>query len=245
MNPCSRRRQRAFKLLIRLPPLEEYAWDVVNSIEQTTIKVVDPYDRNAFDDITDATGAFLVDSDAKLTVDLEEWLAIGCQRIRWEHPAEDEVPKRAMGMFISNMHLALGGPDHDCEPLGPSIFVGEIVLRRQMQRAYLACNTPTEQSEFVQIFQFIVAHELVHVFDKLKYLVPAFLDWRAFSENILRQGSSADLVYSRLNNMTSFIDSYGEEGELESIRNWWPSRAEHWFKSRDLDWSILTRGEET
>lgn len=38
-----------------------------------------------------------------------------------------------------------------------------------------------------------------------------------------------------------FVDSYGQTNELETIREWWPSRAERWFESRQQDWSRIAK----
>lgn len=80
-KPRSRRRQRTYSLQICVPPLDGCAWEVVESIERQTIPVTDARDYNALDDVTDASGAILVDNDVKLSVPVTEWLAVGCQRI--------------------------------------------------------------------------------------------------------------------------------------------------------------------
>ena len=244
MKPATQRKERLFKLNIDLPPpaLTECAWDLVASVEREDIMVVDPHNRHALDEVTDSDGAILVNADATLAVKLADWLSIGCQRIRWEHMQETEVPKTAYAMYTTNIRKVFGGPFQESAPLGPAAFVGEIVIRRQLQRAMLACAREGEAENSMQIFQFIIAHELAHVFDALKYLVPAFMDWRKFYKDVLCDGTATEAVYSRMGWLSGMMDEYGYKNELGGIQQWWPSRAEQIFKARDLDWSILERG---
>jgi hypothetical protein len=96
-------------------------------------------------------------------------------------------------------------------------------------------------ADLVHTFQFILAHELAHVFDALKYLVPAFKNWRAFWKNVLNEGCNINAMYERLTDKTIFLDDYGHNNELEGIRDYWPSRADVWFQTRELDWSNLVK----
>jgi hypothetical protein len=234
------RRQRTFRLEINLPPLDEYAWDVINSIEPNDIQVVNPRNTHALDDIIDSSGSTLIDADATLSVPLEDWLAVGCQRIRWEDGPENVLPTGAAGMYTGNFDAIFGKTFASSSPFGQAVFMGQIILPREMREAYVHC--PKDEKEaFISLFQFILAHELVHVFDYLKYLVPAFMDWRAFWKNILGEGNSTDLLFERLCDKGVFIDDYGKENELESIRLWWPSRAEKWFSARKLDWKNIRK----
>ena len=232
MKVRSIRRQRSFSLDVSLPPLSDYAWDVINSIEKETIEVVDPTDPAALDEVTDSTGAFLLDSDAKLTVKLSDWIAVGCQKIRWEEPEENILPIGTGGVYTSNFQIAFGRPGSESPPLGPSVFIAEIVLPLDIRDTFLQCETKQDIDSFVSSFQFIVAHELVHVFDKMKYLVPAFMNWRAFRTNILADGMNSDNLLFRMSAKSGFVDDYAKQNELESIRIWWPSRADEWFRAR-------------
>lgn len=247
MKLATRYRKRAFQLQVQLPCAlrrpSAYAWDVISSIEQKTIKIVDPHDSNVLDYSTDSDGAFLVDSNAILTVPLKEWLAVGCQRIRWEREDQNEIKDNALGMFKANYEDVFGTQYGDREPLGPTVFVGEIVLPREIREAFFCCSGKKELADLVHTFQFILAHELVHVFDALKYLVPAFKNWRAFWKNVFNQGCSIGAIYERLSDKAMFLDDYGHNNEFESIRYYWPSRADTWFQTRELDWSDLGKRE--
>lgn len=239
-TPIPRHRQRTFRLQIHVPPFDEYAWEVVNSIERTTIQVADPHDQNGLAEKFDSGGAQLIDSDAKLTVPLADWLAVGCQKIRWEREPEEKVlPNNVFGCYFTNKDVVFGRPNDESHPSGPSVFVGDIIISRKIQRAWVKYHEPESVTDILRMFQFIIAHELVHVFNNLKYLVPAFMDWRSFWKNILTDGSSTDILHSRMSDKSLFIDSYGEKNELECVRDWWPSRAESWFQARNLDWPKL------
>ena len=78
-------------------------------------------------------------------------------------------------------------------------------------------------------FKCIIAHELVHVFDMMRFVVPAFMDWRSFWTHVLEEGSACDILQSRFNCISSFVDCYGEESELAMIEEDWPSQAKIWF----------------
>jgi hypothetical protein len=148
-----------------------------------------------------------LESDAKLTVPLADWLAVGCQKIRWEEAGEESLLDGACGIYHSNSHLAFGAPYDESVPFGPSVYVGEIILPLTIRSAFRSDLTPKKIAALVETFQFIVAHELIHVCDILTYLVPAFMDWRAFWKNVLNEGEATDLFLSRIDNISSFVVS--------------------------------------
>ncbi len=227
-------RKRTYRFDIFLPPLQAAAWDVVQSIERHTVRVCDPANDRAMDDVWSPEGAFLVDSDATLEVPLEDWLAVGCQRMRWEE-ARDEpaMSDETLGLYSHNATAAFGGPYQESKPHGPSVFVGEVILPRRMQNAYLEHSQNRRDSAAItRAFQLVVAHELVHVFDVLKYIVPAFMDWPRFWRDVLGEGTRSDLFFGRLCIKSRFIDDYGGPNELASLRDWWPSRATDWWRAR-------------
>jgi len=232
--PRPRRRTRTYRLIVRVPPLDAHAWDVIHSIEQRTIQVADPHNRSALDDTFDASGAFLIDSDATLAVPLDDWLAVGCQRIRWARP-EDKLPKGACGVYRLNSTEVFGLPHAETPPHGPGAAVCEIILPQEIQGAWFACQAeqdPQAVTRFERAFQLVVAHELVHAFQQLRYLVPAFMDWPSFWRNVLDEGCRVDCLLSRVQGSSTFLDDYGGPNELAMIQTWWPSRAEIWFEAR-------------
>ena len=85
-------------------------------------------------------------------------------------------------------------------------------------------------SEVTRILIAIIAHELVHVFNHMRFIVPAFKNWRSFWHTFLCCGWKANVLHSRLRDLNLYVDCYGEKGELESLKEFWPSQAERWFR---------------
>ncbi len=232
-QPIPRYRKRTYSLNVHLPPLDDYAWDVVRSIEQPQIRVVDPVNGHALDCVTDTHGAILLDSDETMTVPLAQWLVVGCQSIRWRVWGDGPLDKGVVGTYKSNYSSIFGPCCAETRPPGPAIFTGEIVLPSSIKRAWLACKEDRKKAAGIaNAVQLILAHELVHAFDLLKYLVPALLNWPGFWRNVLQEGCLNDELYTRIDDRSSFIDDYSGPNELAQIRYWWPSRADTWFGAR-------------
>jgi len=83
--------------------------------------------------------------------------------------------------------------------------------------------------------RFVLAHELTHVFDALRLLVPALRNWRAFWNIFLNDGVRCEMASTVLNYQGLFVDDYGSKNELYTVQQFWPSHADKWFKA--------TRGE--
>jgi hypothetical protein len=77
--------------------------------------------------------------------------------------------------------------------------------------------------------QFVVAHELTHVFDMLRLLIPALKNWRKFWHNVLEEGQRCEDVVLFKKLQAIFVDDYGSKNELDTVKQYWPSRAEEWF----------------
>lgn len=196
--------KRTYRLDVYVPPFDELVWDVINSIEKRELYVADPNDNTCLIERFNENGELLIDSDSTLSVPLADWLAVGCQRIRWHLDCGDEpIPDTVCGIYKSNVPTVLGAPYSDTEP----------------------------------------AHELVHVFDVLKYLVPAFINWQTFWQNVLNTGSRCDVLVARMAVKRLFIDDYGNKNEFASIEEWWPSRARKWFGAREY-LSLVTEANE-
>lgn len=73
------------------------------------------------------------------------------------------------------------------------------------------------------------AHELTHVFNLVKVVVPAFMDWKNFWKICLDQGFVNDLVGSDLSFCDEILDRYATDSELKSVQAYWPSKAGVWF----------------
>ena len=78
-------------------------------------------------------------------------------------------------------------------------------------------------------FVLSVAHELIHVFDAMRFVVPAFQNWDQFWKIALREGSFCDVAIGLLEDKRRFLDNYGSDHEKEMIAHFWPSKVEEWF----------------
>ena len=209
---------RRFKLKNALSFYQkEWVVEVIESIEKDELFVYNPKDENAFCNSVDENGAELILSRAKTPISIKEWLPVGCQCIRLAGKI-DTSSESAVACYSNNGAAVLWPDDAEYEPEGPSAFLGEIIILESASDKY---------SEHK--FKFIMAHELVHVFDIMQYLVPAFIDWRSFWRCVLHEGCSCDLLNSQFDNKSRFVDSYGEENELAMIQEYWPSQANVWF----------------
>lgn len=111
-----------------------------------------------------------------------------------------------------------------CSPVGPSAFVGKIILNKQC---------PHMNSEYS--FKCIVAHELTHCFDTMRFLVPAVMNWRICWQHILKNGTASDVAQSMFHDTSLFVDDYGGQNELAMLRHYWPSNAKKWFNALRAD----------
>lgn len=218
-----KRLQRTFALRNELnyKCVSEWADEVVSRIEKKTLKVFDPEDDKALDYWQDKDGALLPLKRARHSVSICEWLPVGCQCIRW---GECSSPT-AWGTYENNLHRVVCPPDRQYIPQGPRAFVGEIVIANRLRREWVGrTHTQTENA-----FKFLVAHELVHVFDCLRYLVPAMKNWQAFWHHVLGEGGFSDVLLSNWDCAT-FVDHYGTDIELGAVAEYWPSQADKWFE---------------
>lgn len=110
-------------------------------------------------------------------------------------------------------------------PPGPTAFYGEIVLRSEK------FHFNEQTASITDKLSFTIAHELTHVFDMLRILVPAIRDWPTFWEEALQEGTSCDNARLLHQYDSRFVDNYGSENELAMIAQYWPTRAEKWFKA--------------
>src|SRR5688500_9884534 len=97
-----------------------------------------------------------------------------------------------------NAHESIFPVDGLC-PFGPAAFTGEIVLT---ERAFPKDNSPEE----IDAFAFVVAHELVHVFDAMRFVVPAIMDWKQCWNKMLQGGCRCEAARHALNDKTVFLD---------------------------------------
>jgi hypothetical protein len=156
---------------------------------------------------------------------IREWLPVGCQCVRWLSYNEERNEKTSLAFYKHNAGTVLW-PDRMCViPQGPAAFVAEIAIKREER----LLTTRDQRGEAV--FKGILAHELVHVFDILTLLVPAFMDWRGFWNNILGAGNACDVAVQHYHYIGQFVDDYGRANEEASVLHYWPSQGRQWFKA--------------
>lgn len=200
-----------------------WANEVIESIENDELLVYDPKDKDAFCNDFDENGAERLLSRAKTPISIKEWLCVGCQCIRYKYEGTDEkTSENAVACYRHNGPKVLWPAYSNWELEGPAAFIGEILILGQIRNE---CFSGSNENAF----KFIIAHELVHVFDILKYVVPAFIDWQSFWKCVLGDGMSCDILQTQLNFKGLFVDSYGKSNELAMIEQYWPSQAKVWF----------------
>ena len=213
--------QRVFKLVIEVPLYYRLVENVLDTIENDTLMVFSPDDENALCEAVNADSEILVNKRATLPISIREWLPVGCQLIIRKNATKEEP--HTLAYYHSNGADTLY-PATGEEPPGPAAFYGRICL--------LDAAFPREESEqATDAFRFVLAHELVHVFDVMRIVVPAVMDWNVFWDKVLRQGTQCDLLNSALEHKRVFLDNYGTEHELAMVKEFWPSHAEKWFRA--------------
>jgi len=226
MKPKSKRRVFRFSNEIDKygqdhPGPRKWVNEVLGGIETDTLSVYDPKDTDALKHVFNAQGEELLEDRLSFAVSIQEWLPVGCQCVRWFGPSERKEQKEGvLGFYMSNAATVLWPVDRLPFALqGPSAFVGEIAIAQE--------KWAFEENKFKCVF----AHELVHVFDMLKLLVPAFIDWRGFWRSVLNEGCACEDAARRYHNTSLFVDNYGHANERLQIAAYWPSHANAWFEA--------------
>jgi len=224
----AKRKTRTFRLQISLgiPEAVKWAEEVIENIEHDELLVYRPDDNHALDWQTNENGDIQIETRATLPVSIKEWLPIACQLIEWRAFTDQET----LGMYRHNANEVLWPvfPYGDAVPQGPSAFTATIGLR----------NEWLDDSDEAW-FKGLVAHELVHALDSMRFFVPAFLDWKAFWTHMLDSGSSCDTLRSQWSIRSQFVDSYAEPLELAELKRYWPSSASTWFEGFNAKWRML------
>jgi len=228
MKLKSRTKTRRFKLenALLYPNLSRWAGEVIDSIEKNELLVYDPKDKDAFYNEYDKNGAELILSRAKTPISIRDWLCIGCQYIRYKDRHADGKPSENEAACYQHNGANVLWPEYAAwEPEGPAAFVGEILIApRTLEEINLHDDIITEHK-----FKCIISHELVHVFDMMRFVVPAFMDCPNFWKCVLGEGSACAILQSQYNDVRGFVDCYGEINELTMIEEYWPSQANAWF----------------
>jgi hypothetical protein len=229
---AKRRLTRTFKLEIQASKFSPDVRHVLDALENDTLMVFRPDDASAFVPCFADDGALLVNHRATLPVSIREWLPLGCQWIG----LADDIPTGKSGSlaWYETNWVKVICPIHDRTPLGPSALIGDIYLTDQ-------CLPKDDSPDHLDAFHFVVAHELVHVFDPLRFVVPAAMNWRQFSEFALGNPSGSgnlecEDAIMRYQEISRFVDDYGRNNERAMVTDYWPSFADRWFAAMDRVW---------
>ena len=222
--------RRKFQTTIDMDLYGRFAQEVVDGIENDTVNVLRPDDENALAEVQDRDGAILLDARATLPVSVREWLPVVCQFIHWEGELDivfgggGEGRDTTAAYYRSNASEVLW-PVGSFDAAGPGALVAGVVLRRSQCVGDGAQCTPAECDRL----RFVLAHELIHAIHAMKFVVPAFMNWRAFWRKVLGEGARCDLLGSNHEIRSGILDRYGTELELKEILQFWPSQGQRWF----------------
>ncbi|MEQ2005265.1 MAG: hypothetical protein ABMA26_00595 [Limisphaerales bacterium] len=158
---------------------------------------------------------------ATLPVSIREWLCVGVQTITAVGPDKDGPG--TFGSYRSNIHRVLF-TDPSYRAPGPAAHSGIISVSREM------ISGPTDEVTR-DAFRFVVAHELVHAFHAMRFLVPAVMDWNTFYRVALDEGDKNWMAQEILECHSLALDNYRQESELAEVRAFWPSNADRWFNA--------------
>jgi hypothetical protein len=111
-------------------------------------------------------------------------------------------------------------------PPGPVALYGDIIFHSNFVENELREDPKAEEK-----FKFVMAHELVHVFNFLRLLVPAFQNWKRFWKICLDEGDACEEIANLCMFKNVFVDSYGTENELAMVSEFWPQSAKKWFEA--------------
>ena len=240
MNLASKAIHRQFEFCVdglpdlmpdRFGRLRELVESVIDGIEQPEVLVPNPADDDAFS-MEDPDGALRLWRNATNPVNVHEWLGVVCQKLKFAYEVAEK--EDAVGSYCTNVvGTILPARERAVSGLslpGPAGFCGEItVYRRGIELYERERATSVESAE--DLVSFIIAHELTHAFDMMKLVVPAFQNWEAFWENALGMGDAHDAAVLHHRVAADFLDDYETFNELASVQQYWPTKAEKWFKA--------------
>jgi hypothetical protein len=218
---------RVFDLQVKIPPHNKVVIEVLNAIENDQIMVFDERRQGQLNKSVNGSEDINLNSMMTRPVSIRKWLTAGCQVIRWDEGDEINSDKReqgVLGWYTNNTRQVLCPPGISHIPAGPGAIVGEIVLNRdkfQLISGEVALNQ----------LKCVIAHELTHVFDALKLIVPAFINWRKCWKNVLEDGDACDDAQVLQGWQAVFPDNYGSTNELLTLKDYWPTHASVWFEA--------------
>jgi hypothetical protein len=205
------RARRVFEFVMDAEITDWLVYDVINKLEIDELHVFQPDDQRAF------SGESLL-KRATLPIKIRDWFPMACQLI--QEARIDDYNTHAL--FSDNASHCLFRIDGR-RPIGPANLQCEIRLSR---RLFSGRNPAAPDA-----IRLVVAHELAHAFDLLRFTGPAILDWNEYWRKPLAEGRNCRQVLQRIEDLALRLDDYGSQSELESLRRFWPSHAEEWIEA--------------
>jgi len=235
---------------------KQWADEVIEGIENQELMVFGTKDEIRFCDVY-RYGEIdeFIKEKAKEKINIVEYLPLACQCIRLidkdtdielkididkEQREHEEKEFVIFASYWSNITRTVF-PARPVEPLGPSAFIGEIVLQDIIITKLSQCKK--DDSEYP--FKCLIAHELVHAFNVMRLIVPAFLDWTNFWKKALQEGHQCQNARQLTARLKDNIDCYESDKELKELKKYWPSHAEEWFNARKGFYERLRSKENT
>jgi hypothetical protein len=199
-------------------------------METDELLVFDAADEEGLADAQDQSSNVLIANGAKIPISIKEWFPAACQAVMFG--GSDEVKKAAghaegvLGVYWNNANAVLFTPVMQSigmgRPAGPAAFLGRILLSSGLR----------DESE--DRFKWIVAHEITHALDTLRFLVPAVADWEKCWRKLFGGGQWSEGAAQTFGLLAEFLDrEYGSRNELLTVKQYWPSQSEKWFYAWD------------
>jgi hypothetical protein len=199
-------------------------------METDQLLVFDAADKDGLADEQDQGGNLLIANGAKIPISIREWFPVACQAVMFG--GSDEIKKAAgdaegaSGVYWNNASTVLFTPVMQSigmgRPVGPAAFLGRILLSSELRK------------ESEDRFKWIVAHEITHALDTLRFLVPAVTDWEMCWTKLFGGGQWSEGAAQTFGLLAEFLDKeYGSRNELVTVKQYWPSQAEKWFYAWD------------
>lgn len=226
--------ERNFELKICVDgPYERWTKDVIKGIENDSLMVFDSKEINPFSDIGDYEDVDkFIEEKARVKIKISEYLPLACQCIRFIDEETDIELKKYKeeepgipACYWSNIKRTILFPRYK-DSLGPSAYIGEIIFFDNLTRDF-----PRQKGESEEPFKCVIAHELVHAFNKMIFIVPAFSNWDEFLKEALENGSNVHRAMTVLRRLENNIDSRDNERGLRELKKYWPNNAEKWFNA--------------
>ncbi|HOX14576.1 MAG TPA: hypothetical protein PLP18_00460 [Smithellaceae bacterium] len=218
---------RTFSLKIsnNLFNCKKWTQEVINEIENDRLLVLSASKPFSLDLSGDSF--IQIDSCFRKPVSIKEWLPIACQNIRCQEGESDEFNRpNALACYTSNAGEVLFPVGLGTIPPGPVAFNAAIIIHTEIN-TMLKVEEPGGEDRF----KFVLAHELVHVFDFMRILVPAFQNWKRFWKICLEEGDACEKMEQLCMYKNCFVDSYGTETELAMVEQYWPKKARKWYEA--------------